>query len=576
MTIAAAQNNAPPADSYACGATEVPLIEQTIGAFFADMVARQPEREALVSRHQGLRYTYRSLQTEAHRLASALLGLGLVPGDRVGIWSHNNAEWVLMQLATAQVGLVLVNINPAYRTSEVEYALNKVGCKLLVTMARFKTSDYLGMLRELAPEWVHGTPGQLEALQLPHLNTVVWIDEPGVGGEEPGLLRFSDLIARGNAADPRLAQVAATLKETDPINIQFTSGTTGFPKGATLTHRNILNNGFFIGECMKLTPEDRLCIPVPLYHCFGMVLGNLACLTHGSAIVYPNDGFDPLTVLQTVQDEKCTGLHGVPTMFIAELDHPRFAEFDLGSLRTGIMAGSPCPTEVMKRVVEQMHLSQITIAYGMTETSPVSCQSSTTTPLDKRVTTVGTVQPHIEIKIVDPETGATVPRGQSGEFCTRGYSVMHGYWDDEPRTREAIDADGWMHTGDLAVMDAEGYVNIVGRIKDLVIRGGENIYPREIEEFLYRHPQVQDVQVVGLPDKRYGEELCAWIITKPGQTVSADEIRDFCKGQIAHYKVPKYIQFVDAFPMTVTGKIQKFKIRDEMKIQLGLDEEKTA
>ena len=576
MTIAAAQNNAPPADSYACGATEVPLIEQTIGAFFADMVARQPEREALVSRHQGLRYTYRSLQTEAHRLASALLGLGLVPGDRVGIWSHNNAEWVLMQLATAQVGLVLVNINPAYRTAEVEYALNKVGCKLLVTMARFKTSDYLGMLRELAPEWAHGTPGELEAQQLPHLHTVVWIDEPGVGGEEPGLLRFSDLMARGDVADPRPAQVAATLKATDPINIQFTSGTTGFPKGATLTHRNILNNGFFIGECMQLTPADKLCIPVPMYHCFGMVLGNLACLTHGSAIVYPNDGFDALSVLETVQAERCTGLHGVPTMFIAELDHPRFAEFDLSSLRTGIMAGTACPIEVMKRVVEQMHLSQITIAYGMTETSPVSCQSSTTTPLDKRVTTVGTVQPHIEIKIVDPETGTTVPRGQSGEFCTRGYSVMHGYWDDEPRTREAIDADGWMHTGDLAVMDAEGYVNIVGRIKDLVIRGGENIYPREIEEFLYRHPQVQDVQVVGLPDKRYGEELCAWIITKPGQTVTADEIRDFCKGQIAHYKVPKYIQFVDAFPMTVTGKIQKFKIRDEMKIQLGLDEEKTA
>lgn len=576
MTIAAAQNNAPPAASYARGATEVPLIEQTIGAFFADMVARQSEREALVSRHQGLRYTFRSLQAEAHRLASALLGMGLVPGDRVGIWSHNNAEWVLMQLATAQVGLVLVNINPAYRTSELEYALNKVGCKLLVTMARFKTSDYLGMLRELAPEWVHGTPGQLEALQLPHLNTVVWIDEPGVGGEEPGLLRFSDLMARGHAADPRIAQVAATLRATDPINIQFTSGTTGFPKGATLTHRNILNNGFFIGECMKLTPDDRLCIPVPLYHCFGMVLGNLACITHGSAIVYPNDGFDPLTVLQTVQDEKCTGLHGVPTMFIAELDHPRFAEFNLSTLRTGIMAGSPCPTEVMKRVVEQMNLREITIAYGMTETSPVSCQSSTDTPLDKRVSTVGQVQPHLEVKIVDPETGATVPRGERGEFCTKGYSVMHGYWGDETKTREAIDADGWMHTGDLATMDAEGYVNIVGRIKDMVIRGGENIYPREIEEFLYRHPQVQDVQVVGVPDQKYGEELCAWIIAKPGTKPTEDDIRAFCKGQIAHYKVPRYIRFVAAFPMTVTGKIQKFKIRDEMTDQLGLVEAKTA
>ena len=552
------------AESYARGATEPALIEQTIGDFFDAMVARQPDALALVSRHEGQCFSYRELQAESNRLASALLKTGLVPGDRVGIWSHNNVAWVLMQIATAKAGLVLVNINPAYRTSEVEYALNKVGCKALVTMPRFKTSDYLGMLRELG------------AKKLPQLQAIYWIDIPGQGAAEAGMTRFSTLLEHGDPLDARVAEVQQGLQATDPINIQFTSGTTGFPKGATLTHRNILNNGFFIGECMQLTPADKLCIPVPMYHCFGMVLGNLACLTHGSAIVYPNDGFDALTVLETVQAERCTGLHGVPTMFIAELDHPRFAEFDLGSLRTGIMAGTACPIEVMKRVVEQMHLSQITIAYGMTETSPVSCQSSTTTPLDKRVTTVGTVQPHIEIKIVDPETGATVPRGQSGEFCTRGYSVMHGYWDDEPRTREAIDADGWMHTGDLAVMDAEGYVNIVGRIKDLVIRGGENIYPREIEEFLYRHPKVQDVQVVGLPDKRYGEELCAWIITKPGQTVTADEIRDFCKGQIAHYKVPKYIQFVDAFPMTVTGKIQKFKIRDEMKIQLGLDEEKTA
>ncbi|MDQ0043413.1 AMP-binding protein [Variovorax boronicumulans] len=555
----------PLTQSMARGATDVPLIEQTIGDFFDDMVEKQPDREALISRHEGKRFTYRELQTESNKLASALLNLGLVPGDRVGIWSHNNAPWVLMQIATAKVGLVLVNINPAYRTSELEYALNKVGCKVLVTMAQFKTSDYLGMLRELGPK------------RLPQLQHTFWIDGKAAADvEEPGLQRFSQLLASGDATDSRVAQIQKTLKATDPINIQFTSGTTGFPKGATLTHRNILNNGFFIGECMKLSPIDKLCIPVPLYHCFGMVLGNLACLTHGSAIVYPNDGFDPLTVLETVQAEKCTGLHGVPTMFIAELDHPRFKEFDLSTLRTGIMAGSPCPIEVMKRVVSEMHLGEITIAYGMTETSPVSCQSSTDTPLDKRVSTVGTVQPHLEVKIIDPETGAVMPVGKSGELCTRGYSVMHGYWEDEPKTREAIDAEHWMHTGDLATMDAEGYVNIVGRIKDLVIRGGENIYPREIEEFLYRHPKVQDVQVVGLPDRKYGEELCAWIIVKPGQTATDTEIRDFCKGQIAHYKVPKYIQFVTEFPMTVTGKIQKFKIRDAMTEQLGLTQEKTA
>lgn len=562
--------------SHTCGSTDTPLIEATIGDFFADMARRQGEREALVSRHQGLRYTYTGLHRAARQLASALLGLGLEKGDRIGIWSHNNAEWVLMQLATAQVGLILVNINPAYRTAEVEYALNKVGCKALVTMPSFKTSDYLGMLRELAPELGRCMPGMLAAKRLPSLRSVVWIDVAGQGEEQPGMLRFSELMARGSAEDARIDAVAATLRNTDPINIQFTSGTTGFPKGATLTHRNILNNGFFIGECMKLTENDRLCIPVPLYHCFGMVLGNLACFTHGSTVVYPNDGFDPLTVLETVQAEKCTGLHGVPTMFIAELDHPRFKEFDLSSLRTGIMAGSPCPVEVMKRVQADMHMTEVTIAYGMTETSPVSCQSSTDTPLDKRVSTVGKVQPHLEVKIIDPESGAVVPPGVSGELCTKGYSVMHGYWDDPERTREAIDADGFMHTGDLATMDAEGYVNIVGRIKDMVIRGGENLYPREIEEFLYRHPQVQDVQVVGVPDSRYGEELCAWIIAKPGQSLTEDDIRNFCKGQIAHYKVPRYIRFVDAFPMTVTGKIQKFKIREAMVEQLNLQEARTA
>ena len=562
--------------SQASGASHPPLIEQTLGDFFDAMVARQPDHPALVSAHQGLRYSYRQLQAESNNLASALLHLQLEPGDRVGIWSHNNTEWLLLQLATAKVGLILVNINPAYRTSELEYALNKVGCKALVTMARFKTSDYIGMLRELAPELNHAATGELASARLPQLKFVVWIDSTSDANDEPGMTRFSTLLASGSANDKRVQQIAATLKATDAINIQFTSGTTGFPKGATLTHRNILNNGYFIGSAMQLTPHDRMCIPVPLYHCFGMVLGNLACITHGATIVYPNDGFEPLSVLQTVQDEKCTALHGVPTMFIAELDHPRFKEFDVSSLRTGIMAGSPCPTEVMKRVVEQMNLTQITIAYGMTETSPVSCQSSTDTPLAKRVSTVGLVQPHIDIKIIDPETGAVVTRGERGEFCTRGYSVMQGYWGDIEKTAEAIDAEGWMHTGDLATMDDEGYVNIVGRIKDMVIRGGENIYPREIEEYLYRHTAVQDVQVVGLPDKKYGEELCAWIIVKPGQAVTEQDIRDFCKGQIAHYKVPRYIQFVTEFPMTVTGKIQKFKIRDAMKVQLGLVDEKTA
>jgi len=562
--------------SLSSGTTDVPLIEQTLGEFFDAMVARQPDHEALVSAHQQLRYTYRELQSASRQLASALLGLGLKPGERIGIWSHNNAQWLLMQLATAQVGLILVNINPAYRVAELEYALNKVACKALVTMARFKTSDYVGMLRELAPELNSAQPGDLQSARLPHLRSVVWLDEPGQSAEEPGLLRFSSLLAGGDAADPRVSATAKLLHPTDPINIQFTSGTTGFPKGATLTHRNILNNGFFIGEAMKLTPADRLCIPVPLYHCFGMVLGNLASLTHGATIVYPSDGFDALSVLQTVQDEHCTGLHGVPTMFIAELDHPRFKEFDLSTLRTGIMAGSPCPIEVMKRVVNEMHMSEVTIAYGMTETSPVSCQSTTSTPLAKRVASVGLVQPHLQVKVIDPVSGDIVAPGVSGELCTRGYSVMHSYWEDPARTAEAIDTEGWMHTGDLATMDAQGYVNIVGRIKDMVIRGGENIYPREIEEYLYRHPKIQDVQVVGIPDAKYGEELCAWIVLKPGQAMQEDEVRDFCKGQIAHYKVPRHIRFVTAFPMTVTGKIQKFKIREEMKLQLGLQEDKTA
>jgi fatty-acyl-CoA synthase len=558
--------------SIAQGRCDTPLIEQTIGAFFDAMAARLPEHAALVSCHQHLRYTYGQLQTESNRLASALLGLGLRQGDRVGIWSHNNAEWLLTQLATAKVGIVLVNINPAYRLAELEYALNKVGCKALISMTVFKTSDYLEMLTTLAPELADCAPGALTAARLPALKTVIQLGQDAVAG----MLRFADLMASGDPHDARLAEIAATLDARDPVNIQFTSGTTGFPKGATLTHRNILNNGFFIGEAMRLTSADRLCIPVPLYHCFGMVLGNLACLTHGATIVYPNDAFDPLLVLQAVQEERCTGLHGVPTMFIAELDHPRFAEFDLSTLRTGIMAGSPCPIEVMKRVLRDMHMEEVTIAYGMTETSPVSCQSDAATPLEKRVGTVGRVQPHLEVKIADPASGEIMPIGDTGELCTRGYSVMHGYWDDPAKTAEAIDADGWMHTGDLATMDAEGYVNIVGRIKDMVIRGGENIYPREIEEFLYRHPAIQDVQVVGVPDVKYGEELAAWIILRPGQMLDEAGVRAFCQGQIAHYKVPRYIRFVQELPMTVTGKVQKFKMREAMKQELQLAENKTA
>ncbi|HUX73257.1 MAG TPA: AMP-binding protein [Steroidobacteraceae bacterium] len=558
--------------SCADGERRTPLITQTLGDFFDAMAQRQGTHEALVSRHQGRRLSYAELKREVDRLASAMLRSGLAKGDRAGIWAHNCAEWLLMQMATAKIGVILVNINPAYRTAEVEYALNKAGCKALVTMTKFKSSDYLAMLRELAPELATAEPGALCAARLPQMRLIVHLDAHA----EPGMLRFADWAALGSPADPRLAQAAAQLSAHEPINIQFTSGTTGLPKGATLTHSNILNNGYFVGEAMKLTAADRLCIPVPLYHCFGMVLGNLACITHGATVIYPNDAFDPLLNLQTVQDEACTGLHGVPTMFIATLDHPRFKEFDLSTLRTGIMAGSPCPTEVMRRVVCDMHLPEITIAYGMTETAPVSCQSSTDTPLERRVSTVGRVQPHLQVKIIDPQTGDIVPPGAPGELCTRGYSVMHGYWGDEENTRAAIDAEGWMHSGDLATMDADGYVNIVGRIKDMVIRGGENIYPREIEEFLYRHPLVQDVQVVGVPDSKYGEELCAWIIAKPGTRPGEADIRAFCTGRIAHYKIPRHIRFVPSFPLTITGKVQKFKIRDAMMAELGVNERPTA
>ncbi len=558
--------------SYVCGTGSTPLRYQTVGQAFDEAVARFAEREALVVRHQDVRWSYRELSKRVDAVAAGLLALGLEPGERVGIWSPNCSEWVVTQLATAKAGLILVNINPAYRVSELEYALSKVGCRALVTADRFKSSDYLAMLRELAPELASASPGRLQAARLPELRAIAHLG----ADPERGMLQFDDIAsAATDATRKRVAELAAVLGADDPINIQFTSGTTGYPKGATLTHFNIVNNGFFVGEAMRLTEADKLCIPVPLYHCFGMVLGNLAAMTHGAAMVFPGEAFEPLSVLEAVEHERCTVLHGVPTMFIAELDHPDFSRFDLSTLRTGIMAGSPCPTEVMKRVVDRMHMAEVTIAYGMTETSPVSFQSGTDDPLELRVSTVGRVHPHVEVKIVDME-GRVVPPGERGELLTRGYSVMRGYWNDENRTREAIDAAGWMHTGDLATIDEHGYGNIVGRLKNMVIRGGENVYPREIEEFLYRHPKVQDVQVFGLPDAKYGEELCAWIQLREGAQLTEEEVREFCRGQIAHYKVPRYVRFVSEFPMTVTGKMQKFVMRDRMVRDLGLEEVETA
>ncbi len=533
--------------SAASGAASVPLLEETIPQNLARTVAAHGGRDALVSVEQGLRYTYTEFAAEVDRLARGLMAIGVAKGDRVGIWSTNYAEWVLLQYATARIGAILVTINPAYRSSELEFVLEQSGISVLVAVESFLTSDYRSIIEEV---W-----DRVPAERVVYLHTPDW-------GE---LLEAADAVPVA-----RLDQRGAQLHPDDPINIQYTSGTTGFPKGATLSHRNILNNGLFIGEACQYTEADRVCIPVPFYHCFGMVLGNLACTTHGSAMVIPAAGFDAAATLRAVAQERCTSLYGVPTMFIAELGDPDLDGYDLSSLRTGIMAGSPCPIEVMRQVVDRMNMSEVTIAYGMTETSPVSTQTSADDPLEKRVTTVGRVHPHVEIRIVDPETGETVPRGTSGEFLTRGYSVMLGYWNDPERTAEAIDADGWMHTGDLAVMDGEGYVNIVGRIKDMIIRGGENVYPREIEEFLYTHPDIVEVQVIGVPDARYGEQVMAWVQLRDGAGTTEEDVKAFCRGSIAHYKVPHYVKFTDTFPMTITGKIQKFKMREQSIEELGL------
>ena len=538
-----------PDPAYASGDRSTPLLQETIGRNLEATVSRFPERDALISVHQGIRQSYRDFNDSVDLLAMGLLRLGLKVGDRVGIWSPNCAEWVWLQYATAKAGVILVNINPAYRTHELRYALVQSGCRVLVSAQAHLSSNYREMVAEVEDE-------------LPELERVIFLGTP----------EWDDLMApAGDGMDEALADRSAGLHPDDAINIQYTSGTTGFPKGATLSHANILNNGFFVGEACAYTDEDRVCLPVPLYHCFGMVLGTLACTTHGSAIVLPGPGFDPGEVLTTIQQERCTSLYGVPTMFIAELAHPDLEATDLSSLRTGIMAGSPCPVEVMKQVISDMNMTDVTIAYGMTETSPVSTQTMTTDTIERRVSTVGRVHPHVEIKIIDPESGQTVERGQDGELCTRGYSIMLGYWSDPQRTEESIDADGWMHSGDLATMDPDGYVNIVGRIKDMIIRGGENIYPREIEEYLYGHPAIEDVQVIGVPDAKYGEQVMAWVKLREGAEATGEDIRDFCRGRIAHFKVPEYVKFVDSFPMTVTGKIRKVEMREASIAELGLE-----
>jgi fatty-acyl-CoA synthase len=552
--------------SYVHGNSGAPLIGATIGDFLKAVAASHGAQEALIVPEQGVRWTYAELLERSDAFAAGLLSLGLRPGDRVGIWAPNCAEWTVAQFATARAGLILVTINPAYRTSELEHALKAVECRALIAATCFRSSDYIAMLRELAPE-LNADAEELVSVRLPALRRVITLGDSVHAGCTP----FAAVAARATQADREaLESAAADIQMDDPVNIQFTSGTTGLPKGATLSHHNLLNNGFFVGEATGIEPGSRVCIPVPLYHCFGMVMGNLGCLTHTATMIYPSESFDPASALRAIEAFHCDVLYGVPTMFIAILNQEDFANYDLSSLRRGIMAGAPCPIEVMKEVASKMNMGEITIAYGMTETSPVSFQSGRDDSLELRVSTVGRIQPHLEVKIVDA-LGKVVPRGEPGELCTRGYSVMLGYWNDEKRTRDAIDAAGWMHTGDLATIDDDGYCRIVGRIKDMVIRGGENVYPREIEEFLYTHPEIQDVQVIGVPDPKYGEEICAWVVPKRGADLDAEEIRAFCKGRIAHYKVPRYVRMVEGFPATVTGKVQKFAMREVMIEELNRD-----
>ncbi|HLZ24700.1 MAG TPA: AMP-binding protein [Ktedonobacterales bacterium] len=555
--------------SYVSGTSDTPLLGMTIGDAFDKTVSRFPDREALVVRQQGLHYTWSALREEVDRCARGLLALGIAKGERVGIWAPNRAEWCITQFATAKLGAILVNINPSYRLHELEYALNQSSCSALVMAPSFRTADYTGMMTTLCPELQQSAPGHLSSQRVPALRHVIRMGEE----RAPGMWVWGEVLERAKEVTPEaLAERQALQEFDDPINIQYTSGTTGNPKGATLSHHNILNNGYFVTRLQGFSEQDRLCIPVPLYHCFGMVMGNLGCLAYGATMVYPSEAFEPGAVLETVQAERCTALYGVPTMFIAELALPNFDTYDLTSLRTGVMAGSPCPVEIMRQTISRMNMREVEICYGMTETSPVSFQTHLDDPLEKRVSTVGQIHPHVEVKLVDASTGQIVPRGTPGELCTRGYSVMLGYWNNAEATVAAIDGARWMHTGDLATMDVDGYVNIVGRLKDMVIRGGENVYPREIEEFLYSHPKISDVQVIGVPDAKYGEELMAWVKLKEGQSATPEELQDYCRGQIATFKIPRYWKFVGEFPMTVTGKIRKVEMRQQSVEELGLQQ----